>query len=418
MSQKRRHTTGLLLWILILTFGAWAQSRVVAVGDAHAHYQPLEAILKRTGLIDAQAHWAGGDAVLVQLGDLMDRGTQSRQCMDLMMKLESEAPQAKGRVIVVLGNHEVINLIGDLHNPVSEDYGSFAGPDSESVREKAFRDYLAWVTDRNQRLNLPGKTEAEERKTFLTRHPLGYFEHREAYSPQGRYGAWIRKHQAVAQIGDVIFLHGGLDPKQQFQSVDEINSRIQHELAAFDSMWEKLVQAKIIWRYTRLRRAINNVQEELKLKPPQGAALVEAMNALVASDKWLLTSENGPLEFEGYSKKPKRMAEINQELGPMLKRLHATHIVVGHSPNLEGKIIQGFDGRVFRIDTGLHNPEDGGKPAGLEIRKGVFSAFYMEGQPEVFPASGTQGAEKVKLRKRTRSPKPAKPKKSTPAIER
>jgi hypothetical protein len=103
----------------------------------------------------------------------------------------------------------------------------------------------------------------------------------------------------------------------------------------------------------------------------------------------------------------------------MLKRLNATHIVVGHTPNLEGRILQGFDGRVFRIDTGMHNPEDGGKPAALEIRKGIYTAHYLEGQPEVLPERGTPGAESVRLKKRTRTPKPVKPKKAgAPAIER
>ena len=59
-------------------------------------------------------HWAAGRAHVVSLGDLLDRGADSRKVMDLLMRLQGEAAAAGGQLHVVLGNHEAMNLLGDL----------------------------------------------------------------------------------------------------------------------------------------------------------------------------------------------------------------------------------------------------------------------------------------------------------------
>src|SRR5438105_3495639 len=57
--------------------------RVVAIGDVHGAHARLIEILKRTGLVNAELHWVGGKAHLAQLGDILDRGPDSRKVMDL-----------------------------------------------------------------------------------------------------------------------------------------------------------------------------------------------------------------------------------------------------------------------------------------------------------------------------------------------
>src|SRR3990172_8577479 len=66
-------------------------SRLVAIGDVHGDYDALVAMLQRTGLLDAKLRWSGGNAVLVQVGDFLDRGPKERPVMDLLMRLEREA---------------------------------------------------------------------------------------------------------------------------------------------------------------------------------------------------------------------------------------------------------------------------------------------------------------------------------------
>ena len=88
--------------------------RVVAFADVHGAYAELLGLLRETGIVDAQDHWAAGNTHLVSLGDLLDRGADSRKVMDLLMRLQGEAPAAGGQVHVLLGNHEAMNLLGDL----------------------------------------------------------------------------------------------------------------------------------------------------------------------------------------------------------------------------------------------------------------------------------------------------------------
>ena len=54
-------------------------------------------------------------------------GTDARKVLDLLMRLEGEARKAGGRVHALLGNHEVMNMLGDLRYVNAEEYKSFAG---------------------------------------------------------------------------------------------------------------------------------------------------------------------------------------------------------------------------------------------------------------------------------------------------
>ena len=63
--------------------------RIVAVGDVHGAYDGLVGILRTAGIIDGRARWSGGRAILVQTGDVVDRGPDSRKALDLLRRLEA-----------------------------------------------------------------------------------------------------------------------------------------------------------------------------------------------------------------------------------------------------------------------------------------------------------------------------------------
>src|SRR5262245_50081283 len=88
--------------------------RIVAVGDVHGAYDRLLEILETAGIVDARHHWAGGKTHFVQLGDVLDRGADSRKALDFLKKLQEEAERAGGAVHLLLGNHEVARMLGDL----------------------------------------------------------------------------------------------------------------------------------------------------------------------------------------------------------------------------------------------------------------------------------------------------------------
>jgi 3',5'-cyclic AMP phosphodiesterase CpdA len=64
-------------------------------------------------LIDTQSRWIGGTDILVQTGDIVDRGTYALDIYELMRDLRGQASQVGGKVVSILGNHEVMNAIGD-----------------------------------------------------------------------------------------------------------------------------------------------------------------------------------------------------------------------------------------------------------------------------------------------------------------
>src|SRR5690242_2008709 len=68
-----------------------ANERIVAIGDVHGDLDDFVALLQRTSILDTNRHWSGRNTILVQTGDLIDRGPKSRAVLDLMMQLQKEA---------------------------------------------------------------------------------------------------------------------------------------------------------------------------------------------------------------------------------------------------------------------------------------------------------------------------------------
>ena len=112
--------------------------RVVAIGDVHGDKDAFVAVLKMAGMIDAQERWIGAKAHLVQIGDVPARGPQTRQAFDLLMKLETEAAAAGGKVHAIIGNHDAGVIHGDLRNILPEEFKEFRESDSEKRLDKSF----------------------------------------------------------------------------------------------------------------------------------------------------------------------------------------------------------------------------------------------------------------------------------------
>lgn len=69
--------------------------RIVAIGDIHGSYDKFVILLKGTGLVDENLSWTGGNAHLVMVGDLVDRGKNDRGVVELVMRLQHEASSAE-----------------------------------------------------------------------------------------------------------------------------------------------------------------------------------------------------------------------------------------------------------------------------------------------------------------------------------
>ena len=155
-SLSRLGLASILIAVLLLTAGAQEErSRLIAIGDIHGAASSVRAVLQRAGLIDQQDHWIGGRATLVQTGDYTDRGPDVRIVMDLLMRLEDEADAAGGRVEVLLGNHETMNLTAEVRDVTPVIFASFADDGSAERREEAYQQYRTYVETRREWLGRP-----------------------------------------------------------------------------------------------------------------------------------------------------------------------------------------------------------------------------------------------------------------------
>src|SRR5437868_2852344 len=107
-----------------------APARIVAVGDLHGDFSAWQDIARDAGLFDPGGHWAGGKTVLVQMGDIIDRGADSLKIIRSLQQLQKEAPRKGGRVFVVLSNHEAMNLLGDFRYVTPGEFTAFADANS------------------------------------------------------------------------------------------------------------------------------------------------------------------------------------------------------------------------------------------------------------------------------------------------
>lgn len=390
-----RHARWTLLAVALLMAPAaatQAPSRIVAVGDVHGAFDEFTAILQNVGLIDGDRRWTGGAATLVQTGDVVDRGPRQRECLDLLMDLQRQAPRDGGTVIPLIGNHEVMNVIGDLRYLTPEMFRAFASPDAEQRRESARKDYLLFLSAHQGHGHaVVPPADGEARQKWLDEHPPGFFEHRDAFGPDGRYGKWIRSNRAIVQVGDGIFVHGGINPALTFDSLEQLDEQVRADLPAFDAMWKDLVNARAIWRYMTFAEAVRFAAEELAWQQSEGPIGVfparTAVLRLLAYRTWTTLSGDGPLWYRGLGTEPE--SKLESGLEAMLKRLKASYIVAGHSVVASKDVTTRFGSRVFLIDTGMLGDVYAGRPTALEVRDGRFTAHRVDALPRLLqpPAS-------------------------------
>ena len=209
--------------------------RVVAIGDVHGDYEQFVAVLRSAELIDSKDAWSGGKTHLVQTGDILDRGPDSRKVMDLLMKLEKEARRAGGWVHCLIGNHEAMNVYGDLRYVSAGEFAAFRDRNSEKTRAELYKGYQEQIKSSSPPDKVPAFDDAFQKK-WEAEHPLGYAEHRRELGPTGKYGKWIRSHNAVIKINNALFLHGGIGPKYVDLKLQMINERVRDELEDFTKL--------------------------------------------------------------------------------------------------------------------------------------------------------------------------------------
>jgi len=158
--------------------------RIVAVGDVHGDFKKLIRVLRHAKLINKNNDWIGTDSILVQIGDLTDRGPDFKQIIELFMKIREQAQKKGGIVYNLLGNHECYDMQSGYVLISKKDFDSFGG----------------------------------------------YLEREKAISINGKYGPFLRKEMNLTMIvDDNLFIHAGLTTKYAQKGIQELNDYV-HDL--------------------------------------------------------------------------------------------------------------------------------------------------------------------------------------------
>ena len=188
---------------------------MVAVGDVHGDYAEFVSVLRSAGLIDEKGRWTGGKAHLVQTGDVLDRGADSRKVMDLLMSLEKQAAKAGGRVHALIGNHEAMNLYGDLRYTTPGEFAAFRTDQSEKLRTAFWEREVEWAARPAQRCRAPKMGDGAPARMVRTPprvRPQGKIRQMDPLTPRGREDQWLalpaRRHQPALR-----HIHRGPDQR-------------------------------------------------------------------------------------------------------------------------------------------------------------------------------------------------------------
>lgn len=263
-----------------------AVPRIVAVSDIHGQYALLVQLLRANRVIDTQDRWALGTDTLVIAGDVFDRGPQVTEAFWLLYGLQQQAAAAGGAVHFVLGNHETMVLYDDLRY----------------VNPKYLRS-----------AQLLGRSYPQ------------------LYAADSVIGQWLRTRPVLLQIGDTLFLHGGISPEAVLMALHPA-----HTNAAYQA-------------------SLGIPKAEVKADPATAP---------------LYDGKTSPIWYRGYF--DGRLD--SQGVQAVLDRLQLKRIVVGHTSMAH--VSSFHDGRVIAIDSSIKNGENGEL---LFIEDGKLSRGLLDG---------------------------------------
>jgi hypothetical protein len=203
MSNRGLSAASLLLGFLLVGCDESPnEQRVIAIGDIHADIGAARAAFELAGAIDKNDAWIGGNLIIVQLGDVIGRSYDEREVLDFVLSVREQAEGAGGKVHILVGNHEVFGAQRQLRWVADEAYAGFD-------------DILGLELDAPDLAELPPNKRARSA----------------ALSPGGHYASSVASFPVVLQMGETIFVHGGVTPYWAEYGVDRINEEVSRWFA-------------------------------------------------------------------------------------------------------------------------------------------------------------------------------------------
>lgn len=291
-----------------------AGRRLVAIGDVHGDFKQTMKALELGKVMGPDGGWIGGDTVLVQVGDILDRGDNELAIMRKFRNLAIQARKQGGDVFVVHGNHEIMNVLGDFRYATKGAYGECARW-ADAKREKQ----IAKVGEENVE-PLPEIPKDVNPETYM-----GVLARRDLFLPGGEMAMKMANNPTVLQVGDTVFAHAGID----MNTVEYGFQQLNNDVAAWMSGSKKT--------------------------PPK----------MVLEEKGVVWTR----DYGGADAGITAEASACRRLGEALDAVGAKRLVVGHTPQQNG-VSSGCNGRLWRSDVGVSRGIYGAKPQVIEIVNG------------------------------------------------
>ncbi len=175
-----------------------AVQRIVALGDLHGDLEAAREALRLAGVMGADGKWSGGRTVLVQTGDILDRGDEEPEILELFDSLAAQARASGGGVLLLNGNHELMNAYQDFRYVTEDGFADYADTPPPPTPDSAF---LALDTIHRGRAA--------------------------AFLPGGSMALRIARFNTAVAVGNTVFAHGGVLPANVDLGLDSLNARVR-----------------------------------------------------------------------------------------------------------------------------------------------------------------------------------------------
>jgi len=309
--------------------------RVVAVGDVHGDLAQTLRVLKIAGLIEeyvgGAVEWVGGDATLVQMGDVLDRGDFEIALICLIHSIRKQARDAGGNVFVLTGNHEALNANGDFRYVTR---GAFVETCAFAELQKEGKEVEEKKASLLDTLALMVRAAATGGAGGPPLDPTTALRARiNAFAPGGILAREMATYHTALVVNDTVFAHGGLLPMHASYGIDKINQETG--------------------RWMRGTRTGDG-----QAGPPRLA--VGGPESVVWTRVYSKERFADPFEEA-------RANELLDNTLSLLKLGSDGRMVVGHTPQMQGVNNQNLGGKLWKVDVGMSSGVLDALPACLEL---------------------------------------------------
>nr|GMD69230.1 shewanella-like protein phosphatase 1 [Ipomoea batatas] len=315
------------------TFVSAPGRRIIAVGDLHGDLDKARQAFEMAGVLSSDGLWIGGETVLVQLGDILDRGEDELAILSLLRSMDIQAKAHGGAVFQVNGNHETMNVEGDFRYVDSGafdecvyflEYLEEYGRDWEKAFPCWFAECHRWKRERKM-------SQSYWDSWSLVKRQKGVIARSILLKPGGPLASELSRHGVILKVDDWLFCHGGTLPHHVAYGIERINREV-----------------------SRWMRGLSDGED----RPEIPFIATRGYDSVV----WSRLYSRGNPHIENYQNN-----QIQSILEETLRAVGAKGMVVGHTPQPMGANCK-YNCSIWCIDVGMSSGVLDSMPEVLEIR--------------------------------------------------